>query len=251
MVRNFLIRGMICGIVAGLLVFLYARYFGEPSVDGAIGVEEQLAHAAGEMGHDEVELVSRDLQSSWGLFTGVMLYAVAIGGLFSLLFAYAWGRVGKLGARATAAMLAGASFVAVYLVPFLKYPANPPSIGNPETIGTRTQLYFGMVVISIIAMVAAINLGRGLARRFGNWNAAIAGGTAYIVLVIIAALLMPSINEVPEAFPATLLWSFRTSALAMQLILWAGLGLLFGELTQRSLVGNLAARPQVMTAARR
>ena len=48
--------------------------------------------------------------------------------------------------------LAASGFVAVYLVPYLKYPANPPAVGNPDTIGTRTGLYFVMIVLSIIAM---------------------------------------------------------------------------------------------------
>ena len=252
MTRTFLIRGMICGIAAGFLVFLYARLFGESSVAGAIGFEEQIAHLAGAAHDHGDEIVSRDVQSGWGLFVGVIAFSTALGGLFSLLCAYAWGGVGKLSARATAALLAGACFVAVYLVPFLKYPANPPSIGNADTIGTRTQLYFGMIVISVVAMVASLNLGRSLARRLGIWNAAIAGGATYLGLVIIAAVLMPAVNEVPEAFPATLLWSFRTSALVMQLILWAGLGLLFGELTQRSLTANLTASSRVIaTPARR
>src|SRR4051812_29502428 len=107
MARTFLIRGMICGIAAGLLVFLYARLFGEGPINGAVGVEEQLAHLAGAAHDHEEELVSRDLQSTWGLFTGVMLYAVALGGIFALLYAFAWGRMGRLGARASATVLAG------------------------------------------------------------------------------------------------------------------------------------------------
>jgi hypothetical protein len=233
MARTFLIRGMICGIVAGLLVFVYARFFGEPSVDGAIGVEDLLAHISGEGHHDEVELVSRDLQSTWGLFSGVMLYAIALGGLFSLLSAFAWGRMGTLGARAGSALLAGASFVAVYLVPFFKYPATPPSVGNPDTIQYRTALYFGMIVISIAGMVAAISLAHALVGRLSTWHAALAGGAVYFAVVAVAYAILPPINEVPEQFPAVLLWSFRTSSLTMQAILWAALGLLFGELTAR------------------
>src|ERR1700750_3347944 len=122
MASKFLIRGLICGIVAGLLVFVYATVFGDPPVAGPIGVEDALAHAAGEM--PEPELVSRDLQSTWGLFTGVMLYGIALGGIFSLLSAYAWGRMGRLTARASSALLAAGAFVVIYLVPFLKYPAN-------------------------------------------------------------------------------------------------------------------------------
>jgi hypothetical protein len=244
--RIFLIRGLICGIVVGLLVFLYAKLIGEPPVNGAIGVEEQLAHTSGE-GH-ETELVSRDLQAGWGLFAGVMLYAIAIGGLFSLAFAYAWGRMGKLSARLTAAVLAGVSFVAVYLVPFLKYPANPPSIGGPDTIGYRTALYFGMIAISIAAVVAAVNLFHVLAGRTERWHAVSLGGAAYLVIVGIAYAVMPGINEVPDAFPAVLLWQFRVAALGMQLLLWTALGLLFGELTQRSLATEAtpSARPRAI-----
>jgi putative cobalt transporter subunit CbtA len=232
MARTFLIRGMLCGIAAGLLVFVFARIFGEPNVDAAIGFEEQLAHLVGAAHEHEEEIVGRDVQSSWGLFVGIMIYAVAIGGLFSLLFAYAWGRMGKLRARASAALLAGASFVTVYLVPFAKYPANPPSVGNPDTIGTRTALYFGMMVIAI---VAAVNLGRSLVARWGSWNASIGGGVVFLLLAGLGYYLMPTINEVPDGFPAPLLWQFRTVALAMQLILWTGLGLIFGYLTERSL----------------
>ncbi len=235
MARSFLIRGMLCGIAAGLLVFIFAKIFGEPNVDGAIGFEEQLAHLAGGAHEHEDEIVSRDIQSSWGLFVAVMVYATALGGLFSLLYAFAWGRMGKLGARASAALLAGAAFVAVYLVPFAKYPANPPSVGNPDTIGFRTQLYFGMIVIAIIAMVAAVNLGRALLKRHGAWNASIAGGLVFLGLVGVAGYLMPTINEVPDGFPAQLLWQFRTVAIGLQLVLWTSLGVIFGWLTERSL----------------
>jgi hypothetical protein len=250
MATKFLIRGLLCGLAAGLLVFICAKIFGEPNVDGAIGFEEQLAHLAGAHDHEE-EIVSRDVQSTWGLFVGVMVYATALGGLFSLLYAYAWGRMGKLGARASAALLAGATFVAIYVVPFSKYPANPPSVGNPDTIGYRTELYFGMIVIAIVAMIASVNLGRALSKSWGNWNASIAGGAAFVLLVGIAYTLMPTINEVPDGFPAALLWQFRTVAFVLQLILWTSLGLLFGWLTKRALAANFAASSRVMAPARR
>ena len=234
MARTFLIRGMICGVVAGVLVFLYARLFGEAPVNGAIGLEEQLAHAAGAAHEHEEEIVSRDVQSTWGLFTGTMLYAIAVGGIFALLYAFAWGRVGRLGARGTAAALAVASFVAVYVVPFLKYPPNPPAVGNPDTIQFRTALYFGMIAISIAAMVAAVNLGRALLKRMELWHAAIVASVAYLALVGIAYAVLPGIDEVSAQFPASLLWQFRIAAFGMQLLLWTVLGLLFGELTERA-----------------
>ena len=88
MARAFLIRGMLCGVVAGVLVFLFARVFGEPAVDGAVAFEDALAHAAHEA--QDPELVSRTVQASWGLLIGTMLFSIAMGGLFSLVFAFAW-----------------------------------------------------------------------------------------------------------------------------------------------------------------
>jgi Probable cobalt transporter subunit (CbtA) len=157
MVGNLLLRGMLVGVFAGLLAFGFARIFGEPQVDRAIAFEEQMDQAKGEA--PEPELVSRETQAGLGLFTGVIVYCAAVGGLFSLVFAFVFGRVGRLGARATAALLALGGFVAIVLVPDLKYPANPPSVGNPETIGLRTELFFVMLVISVAARTCAAPLG--------------------------------------------------------------------------------------------
>ncbi len=95
-------------------------------------------------------------------------------------------------------VIAIAAFVAVVIVPNIKYPANPPAVGNPDTIGVRTELFFLMIVVSIAALVAAIALARRLAPRFGVWNAAIAAGLAYVVFIGLVQYLLPPINEVPE-----------------------------------------------------
>jgi len=222
---------MLVGILAGLITFAFAKIFGEPQVDLAIAFEDHMHQMAGDA--PEPELVSRQIQSTIGLLTGVVVYGCALGGIFSLVFAYAYGRMGRLGARATAALLAAAGFVAIILVPQIKYPANPPSIGNPETIGIRTELYFGMIVISIIALVAAINLGRGLLPRLGRWNASLAGAAAYLVVVAIAIYVLPPVNEVPTDFSAVVLWNFRLASLGMQVVLWTTMGAVFGLLAER------------------
>ena len=127
------------------------------------------------------------------------------------------------------------AFVAVELVPYLKYPASPPSVGNPATIGRRTVLYFAVIAISVVLCIAAVQIGRRLAPRFGNWNATLMAAAAFIALVSIAYLALPGINEVPRDFPAVVLWRFRLASLGTQAVLWAALGLVFGALTERSL----------------
>lgn len=245
MVGGLLLRGMLAGVLAGLLAFGFARVFGEPQVDGAIAFEEhmsQMEHAQEEAqtGHShgdegEEELVSREVQSTIGLLTGVVVYGAGLGGLFALVFAFAYGRVGDFDPRSLAALLAIAAFLAIYLVPALKYPANPPAVGQPDTIGYRTGLYFFMVAYAIAALTFAISIGRHLAARMGNWNGGLVAGALFIVIIAIGQSLLPDINEVPADFPAVLLWRFRVASMGTQVILWSVIGLLFGFLAERSL----------------
>ncbi|WP_279581484.1 CbtA family protein [Fodinicola feengrottensis] len=148
---------------------------------------------------------------------------------FALAFAFAYGRVGRLTPRATAAVVALGGFLVAFVVPFLKYPANPPSIGNPDTIGERTATYFVMVVLSIAIAVGATYLGRRLLPRLGGWNATLVAIAAFIAVAAIAAFLLPAINEVPTGFPAAVLWNFRVASLGTQLVMWTTIGLLFAR----------------------
>ena len=88
MMRMLLVRGMFSGLIAGLLALVFARVFGEPSIGSAIGFESALQAAQGAT--PEPELVSRTAQSTIGLATAVLVYAVAFGGLFALAFAIAY-----------------------------------------------------------------------------------------------------------------------------------------------------------------
>jgi predicted cobalt transporter CbtA len=241
MVRALLIRGMLVGLLAGLLVFGFGKVFGEPQVDRAIGFESALdaAKAKAEEAKgipvvEEPELVSREVQAGLGLFTGVMVYCTAFGGLFALVFTVADRRVADLGPRAVSALLAASGLIAVYVVPNLKYPASPPSVGEPDTIGQRTALYFVMLAFSVVAMIAAAVLRKRLAGRLGGWNAALIAAGGYVIAVIVVARILPGINEVPDVFPAVVLWQFRVASFGMQLIMWATIGLAFGALTERA-----------------
>ena len=255
MVRDLLIRGMIAGFVAGILCFGVGKMFGEPQVDRAIAFEEAHAkaeepadtqqgttpagsedHAAHEHEHgDEEELVSRPVQSTWGLATATLVYGAAMGGLFALAFAFLYGRVGDISPRLLTLLLALAAFVAIYYVPSLKYPANPPAVGEPDTIALRTGLYLLMMLISLGGLVFSVALGRRLAARQGGINATLIGAGTFVAIVVIAQLVLPDINEVPADFPAAVLWKFRMASLLMQAVTWATLGLLFGYLADRLL----------------
>jgi predicted cobalt transporter CbtA len=227
-VRTLLVRGMLAGLIAGVFALVAASLLGEPQIDAAIAFEDAHTHEHG------TEVVSRSLQSTAGLATGVLVYGVAIGGIASLAFSFALGRVGSFGPRATAALLAGAAFVAVYLVPFLKYPANPPGSSDGGSIVQRTDLYLLMLLFSVLVAVAATALGNTLAPWLGAWNATIAAVAAYVLVVAVGGALLPAVDETPADFPTAALYDFRLASLAVQAVLWAVLGLVFGALVERS-----------------
>ncbi len=230
MLASYLRRGIAAGLLAGLLAGLFAFFFGEPTVDGAIQFEE--AAAAGQH-EEEEEIVSRPIQKV-GLFFATGLSGVLVGGLFGMAYSYFGGRLASGSEWIRSLSLAGAIFVGAFLIPFLKYPANPPTVGDPATIGSRTTAYFTMVALSLLVVLGAWYAARRL-RELGVAAPArqLAVGLGIAVAVGVLFLVLPAGPD-PGEFPAGLLWDFRLSSLGTQLVLWAGIGVVFGLLCERA-----------------
>ncbi|MBC2906195.1 CbtA family protein [Streptomyces cupreus] len=241
-VRTLLVRGMLTGIATGLLVFGFAYLVGESPLRSALVFEA--AHAT----EHGPELVSRTLQETAGLATGVLFFTTAFAGIAALAFCFALGRIGRFGPRVTAGLVALGGFVTVFLVPFLKYPANPPAVSAPDTLNQRTALYWLMIALSVLIGIAAVVLGQRLAPRLGNWNATIAASVAFVVAVGLALAFLPAVNEMPEGFPANVVWDFRVAAAGMQLLLWASFGVIFGHLAERVLEPRTTTAPTQQAA---
>jgi predicted cobalt transporter CbtA len=125
--------------------------------------------------------------------------------------------------------------VVIVLLPFLKYPANPPAVGDPETINSRTVLYLVMILVGLAATAAAIAASRMTRPTTGEpWTRWGVGAATFLAPVIAAWLLLPEIDEIPEGFPAALVWDFRIASLGTQFVFWAALGILFGLVTERA-----------------
>jgi pimeloyl-ACP methyl ester carboxylesterase len=231
MTRSLLVRGMLVGVAAGLLAFVFAKIFGEPQVQHAIDFEDKLAAMAHERPGEE--LVSRGDQRTFGLLTGTVVMGIALGGFFALAFAWAYGRIGAMGARMTSLVLASAAFLTIVLVPFTKYPANPPTVGDPDTIDKRTLLYILMIAISVLAAIAAARVRRDSTQRLGSWNATLLAVGAFVVVIVVAQLVLPAVHETPAGFPADVMYRFRLASLGINFTLWATIGLGFGAAAQR------------------
>jgi predicted cobalt transporter CbtA len=228
---------MAAGLLAGLLAGLFALVVAEPLLDQAIGLEEanhQEGPASATHTHeDEGEVFSRSTQKV-GLFFATGLSGVLVGGVFGLVFAYFRGRMDSESDWTRSLSLAAALFAGAVLVPFLKYPANPPTVGDPDTIGARTVAYFGIVGLSLLAILAAWYVSRLLRERGVSTPVRqLAVGLGLVTVVIGLLVGLPATTD-PGEFPAGLLWNFRLSSLGTQLVLWAGLAALFGLLCERA-----------------
>jgi Probable cobalt transporter subunit (CbtA) len=269
MEKALILRGALAGAVAGVLAFVFARIFAEPQITKAIAYENGrdaaqavLDKAAGlPVTPPGPDIFSRTIQANVGIGVGMVFFGIAMGMLFAVTYAICLGRVGNLRPRSLAVLVAAAGFLAIYLVPFIKYPANPPSIGHPDTIKQRGGLYLLMVFASIALLVLAVRLGKTLKPRFGNWQATVLAGAAFTVAVGVIMAILPSVghlafnqahygNQATETpaplvnakgvivypgFPADVLFAFRLYSVAAQLILWTAIGLVFAPLADRVL----------------
>jgi Probable cobalt transporter subunit (CbtA) len=267
MVRALVLRGAGVGALAGLLAFVFARIFAEPVIQAAIDYESgrdeakaALAAAAGQPPENaDPDIFSRAVQANLGIGVGMIAFGLAIGLFFAVAYCMAYGRTGNVRPRQLSLLVALFGFLTLFLVPFVKYPANPPAIGNPDTIGDRGGLWLLMVVASVIFAIVAVWAGQKLQPRFGTWNATLLAGAGFVVVMGILMAVLPSLGqlsanvevsgslltETPQplkdaagaivypGFDADLLYRFRLYSVGAQIILWGVLGLGFAPLAEK------------------
>jgi predicted cobalt transporter CbtA len=235
----FVRRGIAAGLAGGVASVLVLVLVGESSINRAIELEEARAVA----GEAHEELFSRSTQVIGGA-VGLLVSGACLGLLFGIVYAATRHRLGTGAEWRRARRLGAVAFVAIVLVPFLKYPANPPAVGDPDTVNQRTIAYVSMIVISVLTVLLAAAVlerlrGRGLAEERAQPLAVLAG---LAVVGVAFAALPPNPDQI--TVPADLLWSFRMASLGGQAAFWAVTATAFGLLTVRA-----AARPDASGTA--
>jgi hypothetical protein len=283
MEKRFILRGFGAGALAGLFAFIFARVMAEPIIQQAIDYEsgrdaaEAILRKAAGLAVEVAgpDPFSRGIQGNVGTGVGLILFGAAMGGLFAVAYILVQRRTTTVRPRVLALAIAGAAFLGLYLVPFLKYPANPPAIGHENTIGDRTLLYLIMVVLSVTLLIGAVIVARRLIPRVGAWNATLLTGAGYAVAMAVAMAILPPlghlhanlveygshVTETPlplrnaggeifyPGFPADTLFKFRLYSVTNQIILWGTIGLAFGWLAERMLAP--ASDPRSSTRVQR
>ena len=236
--RRILLRGLLAGLIAGLLAGGFAYLFGEPKVEAAIAIEQA---AGGGHDHGGAAAVGRTAQRG-GLLLATGLYGVAMGGLLATAYTLLRRHLRTTDDGRAALGLAGAALLGAVLVPFVKYPPNPPAVGDPATIDQRTISYLAILVIGLVAVWAAVLAFRAPRAGAAEWLRATAATGAFLLVVTIGYAMLPHVDEVPATFPPSLLYTFRLASLGTQVVLWTALGLAFAALLTR------ARRPAPVTA---
>ena len=223
MIGSYLRRGVLAGILVGVLAGTFAYFFGEPVIDRALAFEES--------GGAFNEVVSRPVQKL-GLVVATALYGAAVGVIFAFLFSWFRDRMEAGSDWEGSLRLSGALFAGFFFLPFLKYPSDPPGTGDPDTLGYRTAAYLLAVVLCLLALLVAWYSSRFLReRRVSVPIRQTIIGAGFVLALTVVFFLLPPATDVGE-FPGNLLWDFRLKTLGTQVILWGGLGVVFGALCE-------------------
>jgi predicted cobalt transporter CbtA len=162
-------------------------------------------------------------QKGGEIIAGTIL-GLSIGSLYGIVFAYTRGSISGTNNKKKALIVASIMWFVLFLMPALKYPPNPPAVGNPETIYYRQSLYVAFLAISGFSALGLTFLYRKMASS--NTKKAIIP-SAYAAIMAGAYLAMPA-NPDPINAPIDLVIGFRiTSAITIS-VFWALLGIIFG-----------------------
>ena len=239
-------RALLAGLLVGIALGVYVLAVVEPVITDAIVLEERLsevhtqAESAVEHTHGDDALVSRRGQLAGGFAASVAL-SVIVAGVFGTLFAAVRHRLPGRNDFQRSMWLGTVGFVSVALIPGLKYPANPPAVGDAATVGERSVQWLSLVIVSMIAVFFLSRLSVALRSRTDDAARYCLVAVASIgVFGALLALYPSTPDSISPDVPAALVWDFRLRSLGSLALLWGGIGAGFGlfmnSLAQRDTV---------------
>ena len=216
-----LVSGALAGLVHGTVNFTIV----EPYLDQAIGIENESLFASGEA-EDNLEFWAeyesyRIWQKSGQVFAGIIL-GTAMGSLFGIVYSLSRNSLPGKNDVTKAVVLSGIMWVTLYLIPFLKYPANPPTVGDADTVVLRTILYLSFIAISGLGALAFFKL----STKFQN-NKKYLGLVGYVVFIIVVFFAMPE-NPDEITAPMNLVNEFRLVSVLGVSSFWGSVGIILG-----------------------
>jgi predicted cobalt transporter CbtA len=222
----FILITLISGAIAGTILGLINQLLVDPYIDQAIEIEVQNTVASGE--HVDLdELAQYRLWQKGGEIVAGTILGTSISALFGIVYVYSRDSLPGSNNKKKGLILAGIMFFVIFLIPALKYPANPPAVGDPETIEYRESLYIGMLVISGFTALGVAILYRSMGQTHRESRKIIVPAVYAVIIALAFAVLPNSPDEV--AITADLLMNFRIVTTVTMGIFWGALGMLLGS----------------------
>jgi len=216
-----LISGALAGTIHGVVNFAIV----EPYLDQAIGIENQNLFASGEEEDNPqfwAEYESyRIWQKSGQVLAGIVL-GIAMGSLFGIVYVLSRNSLPGKNDVSKSLILAGIMWIVIYLIPFLKYPANPPTVGDGETVVLRAILYISFILISGVGAFIFYKL----SKKFQN-NKKYLGLFGYVIFIVITFFVMPE-NPDQITAPMNLVNEFRLMSILGVSSFWGSIGIILG-----------------------
>jgi hypothetical protein len=225
----FIVIVLVSGFTAGIIHGAVNLVIVEPYLDQAISIENQNLFATG-LAEDTPQFWAeyssyRDWQKSGQILAGGIL-GMSIGALFGIVFAYSRNALPKGHTVKKTFVLAVIMWFTIFLIPFLKYPANPPTVGEAETVVLRSILYLTFIAISGFSTVGFFMLYKKLENKK---YIAFVGYTVFITTVFF--IMPPSPDEITA--PMDLVNNFRTMSVIAVSTFWIADAIILGLLWQK------------------
>ena len=217
------------GVIAGIILAFLNLGIVEPTIDKAIALEVQKQVSSGE-NVNMSELIDYRYWQKAGAFAGGAIYGAGLASLFGVVFVFARSRLPGKNNKQKAILLAGIMWLVLFLMVALKYPANPPAVGDPETIYYRETLYVGYILISGLAALGMAVI--WIRTRMNSKKIIIP--LMYAAIMVTAYVVMPS-NPDKIEISMDLIQTFRILTAITIGVFWGTLGIIFGSLWDKFL----------------
>ena len=232
---TFVIITLLSGAIAGTILGIINQALVEPYIDRAISIETQNTIKEGEV-VNPVDLQNYRLWQKGGEIVAGTILGISFGALFGIVFIYGRNLLlphSKSNIR-KALVLAGIMWFVLFLIPALKYPANPPAVGDTQTIYYRESLYVGLLAISGFSALGLAFLYRklSLATTSNNKNRIIVVPLIYAAIIVGTFLILPP-NPDEISAPTDLVQGFRIASAFTMSVFWGLLGIILGVLWDR------------------
>lgn len=211
------------GVIAGIILAFLNLGIVEPTIDKAIALEVQKQVSSGE-NVNMSELIDYRYWQKAGAFAGGAIYGAGLAALFGVIFVFARNKLPGKNNKQKAIFLAGIMWFVLFLMVALKYPANPPAVGDPETIYYRETLYVGYIMISGLAALGMAVI--WIKTRINSKKIIIP--LMYAAIMVTAYAVMPS-NPDKIEISIDLIQTFRVLTAITIGVFWGILGIIFGS----------------------